>query len=204
MTASGRQPAGATRHDDPTETHPMSPDRSPRTLRHALRALPPIALLALAACASAPPPLPVQSLTGATPEQMVAGIRAVAGDGEGELNVQPLRDPGVEDLRRDAERLQQQGYHADAAAALDQAIALVADDPALLQERAEAALLMSDFTRAGELAAQAQALGSGVGPLCRRHWATLEQVRLVQGDAGGAAVAKAAIEACRVAPPQRW
>lgn len=167
--------------------------------------LPAALLLGLAACASAPSgPPPAQPLTDATPAQMVEYVHAAAGDGAGELNVQPLRNPEVEDLRQQAERLLRTGHQADAAVALDHAITLVPDDPALLQERAEVALLMSDFARADALAAQAQALASGVGPLCRRHWATREQVRLVQGDAAGAAAAKAAMAECRVAPPPRW
>ena len=182
----------------------MTPPRNRFLVARALRAAPAVLLLGLAACATAPELPATQSLTTATPAEMVATIRAAAGDGEGELDVQPLRDSQVEDLRQRAERLQQQGHHRDAAEALDQAIALVADDPALLQERAEAAILLGDHALAGELAARAQSLGSGVGPLCRRHQATLEQVALVQGDAAAAATAKAAIEACRVAPPPRW
>lgn len=183
----------------------MSLARMNQCVPGALR-LPAAALvLALAACATTAPKAPaVQPLTSATPAQMVEYVRATAGDGDGELDVQPLRDSQVEDLRQRAERLQQQGHHADAAEALDQAIALVADDPALLQERAEAALFLGEYALAGELAERALALGSGVGPLCRRHQATREQVRLVQGDAEGAAGARAAIEACRVARPQRW
>lgn len=169
-----------------------------------IRILPAVLALALAACASAPEPPAAPLLTTSTPAQMVEYIRATAGDGAGELNVQPLRDPQVDDLRLRAERLQEQGYHREAAAALDEAMALVPGDPALLQERAEAALLLGDAVLAGELAGRAQAEGSGVGPLCRRHWATLEQVRLLQGDAAGAAAAREAIEACRVAPPPRW
>lgn len=182
----------------------MTPHRPSLLPPRAARAFPAAFALALAACASAPPLPATQSLTTATPAQMVAHVRATAGDGDGELDVQPLRESGVEDLRQRAERLQQQGHHRDAAEALDQALALVPGDPALLQERAEAALLLSDFALAGELAARALELGSGVGPLCRRHQATLEQVRLVQGDAEGAAAARAAIDACRVARPQRW
>jgi len=163
-----------------------------------------LAALLLAACATAPGALPAGALTTATPAEMVGYIHATAGDGEGELDVQPLRDSQVEDLRQQAVRLHAQGYHRDAAAALDQALAIVADDPALLQERAEAALLLGDYAQAGELAERALALGSGVGPLCRRHRATLEQVALVRGDAAAAADAKAAIAACRVAPPPRW
>src|SRR5690606_40651412 len=86
---------------------------------------------------ASPPPA---ALTAATPQQQVAAVRAAAGDGDAELAVQPLRDPKVEDLRRKAERLEAQRYYDEAARTLDQALQIVPDDPALLQERAEAAL----------------------------------------------------------------
>lgn len=159
----------------------------------------------LAACAT-PPAAPVTpaALTTATPQQMVAAIRATAGDGEGELAVQPLRDPVVEDLREDAQRLETQRRYREAAEALDRAIAIVSDDPALLQERAELALLMDDPAIAGALAERAHRLGAQIGPLCRRHWATIEQVRLLAGDAAGAADAKTQVAACTLAPPPRY
>ena len=171
--------------------------------------LPRIALLisvlaVLAACASTPPLAPSVALTSATPAEMVAAIRAAAGDGEGELSVQPLRDNEVEDLREQAQRLEAQGHPADAADALDRAIAIVPADPALLQERAEVALLLRDRDAAASLAERAFTLGSQVGPLCRRHWATREQVRLLEGDAAGAAAARAGIDACRIGPPARY
>lgn len=163
--------------------------------------------LSLAACGSGPlqpqEPEPA-SLTSATPEQMVAAIRAAGGDGEGELSVQPLRDPMVDDLREQAEALHARGEHAQAAAALDQALEIVPGDPALLQERAEAALLLREFEQANALAERAYALGAQVGPLCRRHWATIEQVRLVAGDGDGAASARAQVEGCKVAGPERF
>ncbi len=171
------------------------------TSRHALAAL---AAALLAACATAPPGSPVAPLTSATPEDMVALIDAAAGSGEDELAVQPLRDPMVEDLRALARHAHAQGRHDEAATALDRALELVADDPALLQERAEAALLQHDFARAGQLAERAFALGAQVGPLCRRHWATIEQVRLVQGDAEGAASARAQVGGCKVEGPSRF
>lgn len=155
--------------------------------------------LMLAACATTPPSPPQPAaLTSATPQQMVAAVRAAAGDGEDELAVQPLRDPEVEDLRVRAQRLQQQGYYAEAAKALDHALGIVPDDPSLLQERAELALLQEDYTRAGTLAQRAWEMGSKVGPLCRRHWATIEQVRLVAGDAKGAEAAKKQVAECTV------
>jgi len=164
-----------------------------------------LCVLLLPACTTSPPPVEAPaSLTQATPEQMVAAIDATAGSGEGELAVQPLRDPMVEDLREQAREARTQARYDEAASALDRALAIVADDPALLQERAEAALLQRDFARAGQLAERAYALGAQVGPLCRRHWATLEQVRLVEGDAEGAASAKAQVAGCKVAGPDRF
>ena len=185
----------------------MSPAHLTRHATARARCVATIAILAsaLAACTSAPPaPAPSPALTQATPEQMVASIRAAAGDGDGELAVQPLRDPEVEDLRQAAQRLEAQKHYADAARTLDQAIAIVSDDPALLQERAEVALLEGDHAAAASLAERAHALGSQVGPLCRRHWATIEQVRLKTGDAAGAAAAKARVDACTVAAPNRF
>ena len=38
----------------------------------------------------------------------------------------------------------------------------------------------------------------------RRHWATIEQVRLVQGDAEGAQSAQAQVLGCKVEGPSRF
>lgn len=164
-----------------------------------------LAAALLAACASAPPPAPTPvSLTTATPEAMVAAIRAAATRDEAELSVQPLRDADVEDLRQQAQAAETAHRYPQAAAALDQALALVPDDPALLQERAEAALLLRDPVMAERLARKAYAIGAKVGPLCRRHWATIEQTRLLAGDAPGAASAQAQAAACKVTGPNRF
>lgn len=184
-----------------------TPAAAPRPRRRrGARAACVVAVLVLAGCATAPPPAdPAPTpLTTATPEQMVDAIRATAGDGADELAVQPLRNPDVEDLRQEAQRLEAQRRYADAASALDAALTIVADDPALLQERAEVALLLGDARMAEAIAGQAHALGSQVGPLCRRHWATVEQARLLAADADGAAAARARVEACRVAAPNRF
>ena len=163
-----------------------------------------MALLALAACATtAPAPEPVFEPVVA-PETMVAAIRAAAGDADTELAVQPLRDPMVEDLRQQAMQLEGKRLYRAAADALDQALAINANDPALLQERAEAALLLREFEAAEVLARRAFELGARVGPLCRRHWSTIEQVRLAHDDAPAAAAAKAQVAACRVAGPNRF
>jgi len=161
-------------------------------------------LLVLAACASQPAVVAPASLTSASPEAMVAAVRASAGDDERELAVQPLRDPMVEDLREQALALESRQQYAQAAAALDHALTLVPEDPALLQERAEAALLLRDFEGAERIARHAYTLGAQLGPLCRRHWATVRQARLVAGDAAGAEAAQARVDACKVAGPNRF
>ena len=169
-----------------------------------LKFLPTAAFVALliAGCAAGPGQRAVPG--GPAPAEMVAAVRAHAVGDDAELAVQPLRDPRVEDLRADAARLEAAGDFAAAAAALDEAMAVVPDDPALMQERAEVALLLGDPALAGSLAERAYALGARVGPLCRRHWATLEQLRLGEGDAAGAASASEQIRACRVTGPVRY
>lgn len=137
----------------------------------------PLCLILLAGCVSAPVPETPVAHDPVTPEQRVAAIQAAAGDDDRELAVQPLRDPQVEDLREAAQQARTSRNVAAAAEALNQALLLVPEDPAILQERAEVALLQSDYARADTLAQRAFELGSQVGPLCRQHWETVRQVR---------------------------
>ncbi|MGE8220683.1 hypothetical protein GXB84_14410 [Stenotrophomonas acidaminiphila] len=155
------------------------------------------ASLALAACTSTPPP-PPPPVDATTPAQRMAAVQAAAGADDKEVTVQPLRDPQVDDLRQIAGERRGAGDLAGAADALNQALLLVEDDPAILQERAEIALLQGDWARAETLARKALALGSRTGPLCRRHWATIEQTHLARVEKENAASAHAQIEACTV------
>lgn len=139
----------------------------------------------LAACATAPAPEPGFVSTIA-PETMVASIRAAAGDADAELAVQPLRDSTVEDLRQQAAHLEGKRLYRAAATALDQALVINPEDPALLQERAEAAVLLREFDDAERLARRAYDLGAKVGPLCRRHWATVKAIREQRVEAASA------------------
>ncbi|MCW0417705.1 hypothetical protein NB689_003459 [Xanthomonas sacchari] len=110
----------------------------------------------------------------------------------------------MEDLRESAKRKRSAGDLAGAAAALDQALKLVPDDPALLQDRAEVALLQKDDAQAEAFAKRAIDLGSQTGPLCRRHWATIEQARLARGQKENAASAHAQIAGCTVPGIKRY
>jgi tetratricopeptide (TPR) repeat protein len=187
-----------------------------------------VVVAALSGCATAPAPEPAFVSTIA-PETMVAAIRAAAGDADAELAVQPLRDSTVEDLRQQAAHLEGKRLYRAAANALDQALAINPEDPALLQERAEAAVLLREFDDAEALARRAYDRGAKVGPLCRRHWATVKAVReqRVEAASAKAALAKRAedvashstqvatlvagvaeaeghIQSCKVAGPNRF
>ena len=161
------------------------------------------ASLILSACISAPPgPPPLVDTT--TPAQRLAAVEAIAGVDDTELSVQPLRDPQVDDLRETAIARRQAGDLAAAAEALNQALLLVENDPGILQERAEVALLQADWVRAETLARRAVDLGSRTGPLCRRHWATIEQARLARAEKENAVSAHAQIEGCTVPGIKRY
>ena len=166
-----------------------------------------IAMLAcaLGACTSAPP-APASVEPAWDPVALVAQIRAAAGpdDAKDELAIRPLRDPMVEGLRHDAAKAEREGRYADATAALDQALADIGDDPAVLQERAEAALLARDLDGAEAFARKGHDVGAQVGPLCRRHWATIRAVRQVRQDAPGTASAQHQFDACKVTAPPRY
>ena len=159
-------------------------------------------VLAMSACTtSGTSTVPASSaVPKVAPELRLANVVAAAkGADDRELAVQPLRDPQVQDLREDATAAIAARNYAAAAEALNQALLIAPDDPAILQERAEAALLQSEYERAETLARRAFDLGSKVGPLCRRHWATIEQARLARGLAQDAVSAHTQIEACTVA-----
>jgi tetratricopeptide (TPR) repeat protein len=144
----------------------------------------------LAACAVVQEPTPPAVVESKTPEQRLAAIRAAAGVDDKELAVQPLRDPQVEDLRDAAAKAVAARDYNAAAEALNQAILIVPEDPAVLQERAEIALLQRDFDRAETLAQRAFELGSKVGPLCRQHWETIRQIRERRLEIASAPVAR--------------
>lgn len=184
--------------------HPVVASSSSSRLRAGMLLLSGLTIV-LAGCVSTEPAPAAAAAPGrADPVQMVATVRAAAGSGEGELAVQPLRDSMVEDLRQQAVALEGERKYAEAGVALDHALEITPEDPAVLQERAEAALLLQDFAGAEGYARKAFEIGSQVGPLCRRHWATIRAVRYAAHDGTGAAQASKQMAACKVAPPDRF
>lgn len=134
--------------------------------------------------------------------QMLAQVRA-AGETGRELDVQPLRDPQVEDLRAVAAAAEQRGDFAAADAALQSALRISSNDPDLTQWRAELALVRRDWNGAERLALESYERGPRLGGLCRRNWTTLQLAREARGDTGNAAVARQRIGQCAVNPPVR-
>lgn len=165
--------------------------------------LPLLLLVLLAACAAAPESATHRKVTAMlAPQQLVASIRHAGTSGE-ELEVQPLRDPQVEDLRAHAEALEAKGKTKDADATLLQALQLTPDDPDLVQWRAELAMLRKAWLEAEQLASASYERGPKLGGLCRRNWTTVELSRVARHDAAGADVARTQRERCTIAPPVR-
>ena len=175
------------------------------------------AALLLSACGTAPLPPDAPPRASFDAVAAVTAIRAAGRADAGELDVQPLRDPRVEDLREQGAALEARRMYRAAADVLDAALATTPDDPALLQERAELALLLEQLPEAERHARRALAAGAGVGPLCRRHWETIAQVRgalaSATAPAGAVVVAPAAADtadarrqrdACTVTAPNRF
>ncbi|AXK71078.1 hypothetical protein DWG18_01435 [Lysobacter sp. TY2-98] len=167
-----------------------------------------IAVLMLVGCATAPPPAPPAPSYDAA--AIVAGVRASGKPVATEVEVHPPQDPLVADLRQQAQRDEQAGRIAEAAAALDRALAERPQDPAVLQERAEVALLERHIDAAFDFARRAHAAGPTVGPLCRRTLEMLVQVEGLRGAAGDAGAGPRAMDfakqrdACTVKPPPRY
>jgi predicted Zn-dependent protease len=159
--------------------------------------------LALVACSSSAPPqgkgrAPAKSDVAT----QVAAVRAAGVNGN-ELEVQPLRDPQVEDLRVQAEAQEARREIKQASATLDRALALTPGDPDLLQWKAELALLGRNWPAAEALANDSFQKGPKLGGLCRRNWTTIAYARQGRGDAAGAAAARGQVASCTVAPPVR-
>ena len=162
-----------------------------------------VSIAVLAGCSGAPPTPPGNLRVMPTPHDMVAQVRA-AGIAPDALDVKPLRDPQVEDLRARASQLEAQSDYAGAAQALAQALKLMPEDPELLQLAAEEALYLKDWTQAETFAQMSWDRGPKLGSLCRRNWTTLRFVRLQRGDDAGAQAATGQVAACTITAPARY
>jgi tetratricopeptide (TPR) repeat protein len=159
-------------------------------------------ILALAAC-SAPPSTPEKAKPAVPQRDLVAEVRASGVEAEDALDVQPLRDPAIDDLRAAATEHERARRFEQADASLDAALKIAPSDPELWQLRAEIALYREDFEAAEQFANGSFARGPKLGGLCRRNWTTVRLAREMRGDATGAANASAQTTRCTVEPPVR-
>jgi predicted Zn-dependent protease len=159
-----------------------------------------VLVVALAGCATAPaPPQPVPIPA----RDWVADIRAAAEDDPSAIDVIPLAEPGLADLRARADEARRAGRHADAESLQAQALALSPDDPVLWQEQAEIALSAGNWPVAEQRARESHRRGPGVGSLCARNWLTVRAARLESDDPAGAAAAQLEVDRCKAAAPVR-
>lgn len=164
-----------------------------------------IMAMILLGCAAGPAPRPAPEPAEAVdPIAMIALIRGQAQAlGVDSVDVVPLRDAErahwLQNLREHAERDDIEGARAAATAAL----AAEPDDPELLQEAAELALLNRDWEQAIALAGKSYELGPRQGLLCRRNWLTVAAARDALADIERSRTARERLAVCSPAPPVR-
>lgn len=161
------------------------------------------ALLLLVACSGHEPPPTAQVRSEPPPRDLLAEVRAAAADAGDVIEVQPLRDPGVEDLLARAQQAESARKWKRAERALREALQLSPQDPELIQRHAEVLLAQRRLDEAEQLALQSFELGPKLGTLCRRNWATARLAREERGDAPGASSAIQQLERCIIEPPVR-
>jgi tetratricopeptide (TPR) repeat protein len=159
------------------------------------------ALFVLTACSHtsdrAPPtPPPAQ-------RDWVAEIRRAAAAVDSAVEVTPLVDPAIGDLRLRAQQHEDAGAYDDAVAALKQAMMLRPEDPSLWQWQAELSLQRRAWADAERQAERSYNLGPKLGALCVRNWLTMHAARVERGTLDTATQARQSAAACRVAPPIR-
>lgn len=134
---------------------------------------------------------------------IVASIRAAGTQDKSAIEVQPLRDPAVQQLTDAAHADEAAGHYRQAANSIDEALKLTPKSPDLLQYRAELAVWLHDYVGAVRYANQSFLLGPRLGSLCKRNWQTILEIRQVSGDEAGAKSARAQRDKCQVNGPVR-
>lgn len=162
-----------------------------------------VALAALAACSSAPAPQKPTTRPPAPERDVLAEVRAAGADAGDGLDVAPLRDPAVADLRDAAVRHEAARAFDQADAALERALKLTPGDPELTQWRAELALAQGRYDEAVRLANASWENGPRLGALCRRNWAAIRIARELSGHPDAADTAANQMARCTVEPPVR-
>ena len=158
------------------------------------------AALILAACTTTEAP-PKQARV--SKRDWIGEIRAQAAKLDSAVEIAPLDDPGVADLKARARSSEEARDYDAANVSVQQAIKIRADDPALWQWQAELSLMRGAYADAEHQASKAYELGPKVGGLCARAWLAIAASRSERGDSQNAASAQAEVPKCQVAAPVR-
>ncbi len=159
--------------------------------------------LLVAACAGAPELTEPPRVGKKSATDLLFEIRTAELEGNDALEVQPLDDSAVADLRVQAEMAEARGDFAAAELAYSKALGLLPESPGLLQAHAEMLLVLGKLDSAESNAARAYELGPKLGPLCRRSWATVRLARELRGNAAAAGTANEQAQRCATPPPVR-
>ena len=158
-------------------------------------------MLLLAACSATEPPPPKAAKVAK--RDWVTHVRTEAAQIASSVEVVPLVDPELDDLRATARTQESSGDLEAATTTLERALKLHPQDPALLQWRAELALAVTAWKDAERIAHRSYELGPQLGEICVRNWLTIEAARTERGDKPGAASAAAQVANCQVKPVLR-
>jgi len=154
----------------------------------------------LAACSAQESPPPKVKVVK---RDLLMEIRSQAASLASSVQVEPLADPEVDDLRKRARSEELQRNYDAASATIRQALALRPDDPTLIQWSAELALVRGEYLEAEQGAQRSYELGPKLGEICVRNWLTIKEARSARSDAQGATSAAAQLPACQVQGPVR-
>ena len=160
--------------------------------------------LLLSSCTQPSAPSKIATKAPLAPDHdAVAAIRAAGAGMDSAVQVQPLRDPAIEGLLKQAHAAEAAGNFNAAADAAKRAIQLAPDAPDIIQYQAEVEAGLGNWKDAEALAIKSFTLGPKVGSLCARNWQTVVEARIAFKDPATEAQAKDRLKECRVAPPVR-
>jgi len=162
--------------------------------------MPVAVVLVLAGCAAPSPPVPAPGEDRVVEER----VRAPSGGSGEDLQVFGVRNPAVVTLGRSAMEAENDGNLERAEMLLERALRIDGRDPAILQQMAEVQLARGRLDQAGSFARRSFELGPQVGEICQRSLRTMIVVHERSGAWDQAQKARGQLDACRVAPPERF
>ncbi len=142
-----------------------------------------IAVFTLVACTSQQP-APVEE------REVNRRVRAPAQQDSEGVQVYPLQNPAVVELRAQASEAELEGDFSTAAVLLERALRIRPRDTELLQHMAEVQLASKDYEQALSFAVRSYDIGPRVGEICARNWRTIAVAREYLEDRKGAAEAE--------------